>query len=573
MKKQVLPLIIVLTLVLILVSPVFAQVTEKNYFNEALIDQNKQVITTNNPINNPGLLFFVCSDKNCQSISSTQWQGTTQNANANFLEIIYPTILQEEAYGIYAYKDGYIPAEIISDWAGSGNAVNTNTKENFFDRYLGKAEMCSADLNDIVIEYDNDTKLLLINVHTQSPISHGGLLDYVPPQIKDHYQTQVDVNIKIEQEGNIIYTDSQSQNIDYSGEETFLFDVSLDAGNYTVHIFTTLDNEDKCNDYEIIEEIRDIEIIDDDEDTEILDLSIDSGYLPNPMIYDNETAEVRFLTHRTNGTQLDFPVEIKLNNVVININTLPFGLPDLDWGVNFGTLDAGDYNLQIITDPDNLYEETNEENNIFEFMFTVYDSNNDNNDTTPPGSITNLHVYDKSYDWIEWVWDNPTDLDFYQNIIFIDGSEVHRTSNNYYKAIDLNEDTRYTITVHTMDLTGNINDFDVSNTARTKLEDDDDDDDDDECEDGEDCDNDDDECEEWENCDDVCEVWEDCDDDDDSSPSIVGNYTAVDAIILGNTAKQVKKGSSLASKILFWLIILTLILLIVVILVLIFKRI
>jgi hypothetical protein len=89
-------------------------------------------------------------------------------------------------------------------------------------------------------------------------------------------------------------------------------------------------------------------------------------------------------------------------------------------------------------------------------------------DTTPPNSITNLMNISRTTSSIYWTWTNPTDLDFSEVIIYIDGINVLNTSNNYYNATGLTSNTSYTITIHTKDLTGNVNMNDVSNTASTE---------------------------------------------------------------------------------------------------------
>lgn len=92
------------------------------------------------------------------------------------------------------------------------------------------------------------------------------------------------------------------------------------------------------------------------------------------------------------------------------------------------------------------------------------------NDTSTPQSISNLHVQSKGEDYIIWEWDNPTNPDFSKNIIYINGANVANITADYYKARNLEEDTSYTITVNTMDDCGNVNDNDVSNTAKTDKE-------------------------------------------------------------------------------------------------------
>jgi len=90
-------------------------------------------------------------------------------------------------------------------------------------------------------------------------------------------------------------------------------------------------------------------------------------------------------------------------------------------------------------------------------------------DSTPPSSITGLTFVSKSYDWIYWTWTNPTDVDFEENVVYINGINVANTANNYYNATGLAGDTAYTITVHTKDKYNNVNNTDVSDTQTTDV--------------------------------------------------------------------------------------------------------
>jgi len=113
-----------------------------------------------------------------------------------------------------------------------------------------------------------------------------------------------------------------------------------------------------------------------------LDLYIDNGYMQNLPLYDDEDASVRFKTHNTGNTALSVPVEVYLNNVLMaGIPTLPFGVGERDWGVGFGELPSGNYELRIVIDSTNSYSETNELNNEFIYNFEVLKCN-DNPSTT-----------------------------------------------------------------------------------------------------------------------------------------------------------------------------------------------
>jgi hypothetical protein len=88
-------------------------------------------------------------------------------------------------------------------------------------------------------------------------------------------------------------------------------------------------------------------------------------------------------------------------------------------------------------------------------------------DTTAPKAINGLTNNGKGVTWLSWTWNNPTDSDFYQNMIYLNGVNVANTSNNKYNVTGLNGNTSYTIKVHTMDNSGNVNSTDVTNTQTT----------------------------------------------------------------------------------------------------------
>jgi len=94
----------------------------------------------------------------------------------------------------------------------------------------------------------------------------------------------------------------------------------------------------------------------------------------------------------------------------------------------------------------------------------------DVDDTTPPASVSGLAAVYVGESRIYWNWTNPSDADFWKNLIFIDGVNVINSSDNYYNFIGLDDDTSYTIEVFTMDNSSNVNWSGVSDTARTLKE-------------------------------------------------------------------------------------------------------
>lgn len=93
-----------------------------------------------------------------------------------------------------------------------------------------------------------------------------------------------------------------------------------------------------------------------------------------------------------------------------------------------------------------------------------------NADTTPPASITELKNITYATSYINWTWKDPGDSDFSRVMVYING--IFKTNvtkgKQFYKAIGLIPNRQYTISTHTVDTTGNINQTWKNNTAKTK---------------------------------------------------------------------------------------------------------
>ncbi len=91
-------------------------------------------------------------------------------------------------------------------------------------------------------------------------------------------------------------------------------------------------------------------------------------------------------------------------------------------------------------------------------------------DGVPPASVTNLAETDADSDWINWAWTNPTDPDFSHVRVYIDGVFVTNTADssiNTYNATGLSEEVTYTISLQTVDTSGNVNSLGVNDSATT----------------------------------------------------------------------------------------------------------
>ncbi|RLI92741.1 MAG: hypothetical protein DRO92_04890, partial [Candidatus Altiarchaeales archaeon] len=90
-------------------------------------------------------------------------------------------------------------------------------------------------------------------------------------------------------------------------------------------------------------------------------------------------------------------------------------------------------------------------------------------DTTPPGSVTGLRETSVGDTWIEWSWNNPSDIDYHHAEIYLDGKFYDNVTAPKHLIIvnGLNYSTAYTISIRTVDIFGNVNTTWINDTAIT----------------------------------------------------------------------------------------------------------
>ena len=82
---------------------------------------------------------------------------------------------------------------------------------------------------------------------------------------------------------------------------------------------------------------------------------------------------------------------------------------------------------------------------------------------TPPNSITSLTNHTGNF-YHNWTWANPTDSDFNYSMVYINGVWVLNTSLTYYN-LSASPHNCSTISTHTVDTNGNINNTWVNHTS------------------------------------------------------------------------------------------------------------
>lgn len=88
-------------------------------------------------------------------------------------------------------------------------------------------------------------------------------------------------------------------------------------------------------------------------------------------------------------------------------------------------------------------------------------------DTTPPASVSGLSSTTQTNESITWTWTNPVDADFNHSILYLDAVNVANTTGTTYTPVGLTPNSSYTLTIHTVDTLGNLNNTDVSDTNKT----------------------------------------------------------------------------------------------------------
>jgi hypothetical protein len=88
-------------------------------------------------------------------------------------------------------------------------------------------------------------------------------------------------------------------------------------------------------------------------------------------------------------------------------------------------------------------------------------------DILAPAPITDLKTGFVTNSTITWSWENPSDMDFKENILYINEENLMNTSARSITAYDLESDTEYVLKIFTKDTNENINPVPVIYVART----------------------------------------------------------------------------------------------------------
>ena len=246
MKKLLLSILLIFLLSVTLVS---AERTADYIVREGLINENGELSTTSTPITDFNVVGYVCLDSTCSSVGNQIF--SVNSGSSDSIQLTYPTDLQSQyGYGVYYYKDGFIPWEQNPGWSGT----DPSDPQGPYTKYLSKKTSCAAPIDTFETINDVQPNIPLIitldaslDATTYAAIQSSGPLDYVPAALADHYSVDTDVTLVItDANDNIVFTQTQSVTIPYSGSQRVEFTwTPTNIGDYTARATTDV-TDSKC---------------------------------------------------------------------------------------------------------------------------------------------------------------------------------------------------------------------------------------------------------------------------------------------------------------------------------------
>ncbi len=233
MKTNILLLTMIFALI-IATGVASATVSQTNYIRYGIIEDNNALTTTSTAITDSNVLGVMCSSANCSSITGNLFDQL-RTGSLSQIQLTYPTVLQNSfGYGLYFYKDGYIPYEVTANWAGTGQAPDGT-------RYLTKKRTCNIPISGLTVSYSNGQ--LTVNANVGSPLQNSGPLAYIPSSLNGQYSTAVQITVAAD--GNGGFSTTQNLDIPFSGQAGINVIRALGAGNHNITVSAST-NDQRC---------------------------------------------------------------------------------------------------------------------------------------------------------------------------------------------------------------------------------------------------------------------------------------------------------------------------------------
>ncbi len=147
------------------------------------------------------------------------------------------------------------------------------------------------------------------------------------------------------------------------------------------------------------------------------------------------------------------PYSVSTQGTFITINATAVGVSGTS-GINLSKVMLSDPNGQAI---------------VLNVVNGSVNINGTSLDIIPPDSVNNLKTTKSGRNFINWAWIDPITPDFAKVMVYVNGEFKTNVTKGigYYRATGLIQNTPYTISTHTVDTSGNINQTWVNITAKT----------------------------------------------------------------------------------------------------------
>ncbi len=395
--------------------------------------------TTTQPVNGVSIYGYKCADAECTASAGTLWNGeAVTTGSGNSIILTYPTPEPRFEYALFFVKDGFVPYELTANYWGTRPGESPQHALDNWLLYLSKKESCRADLGSISTHVAEGT--LTFDVSVAAPFSHPSpafdTIKFTPDSVAAHYDSKVQLNVEVRKNG-IVFADTKQLTLEASAQDVQTFSLPVTPGTYTIRIVSSVPDT-KCRESESSTAQTTVEVTSTPVNNETTPLiSIVSPrpitYATNMILVELATINATDVWYEWNGTQVPY----------MGAQT-----------VSFPT------GVQVLT----AYARNSAGVAVASVNFNVQP---DLSDITPPGPVTNLHLQAKGTNFIAWSWTNPTDSDFFQSIIFIDGENVANTSSTTYSISGLAPESTHTISIMTKDVRNNVNTAAMSDTQTT----------------------------------------------------------------------------------------------------------
>ena len=194
------------------------------------------------------------------------------------------------------------------------------------------------------------------------------------------------------------------------------------------------------------------------EDYSTSDASIDSSIYGEPqlsLIGDRSVQENEMLTFTISATTVDGGSIVYTASGLPAEATLDPTTGIFSWTPGMGT--AGTYKVTFTAESNGL---TDSETITLDVIASAQG-------LTSPMAVTDLQETGLSSSWIKWEWTNPDNPDFSHLMLYIDNVPVANTSENYYTATGLAPGISHSLTIYSVDSSGNIVTEGVQDLATT----------------------------------------------------------------------------------------------------------